>query len=58
MKSVNDFISQEYELSLKRDVKASHDRKPPDLRLKKASPTGEVNLRFTSKMNFPKDLLS
>ena len=57
MDSVNTYINKIYIENQKRDESAPRNEKPPDLRLDAASSTGDIAMKFTSKMDFPRDLM-
>ena len=57
MESVNNYIHAVFEESKERDVSAPRNEKPPDLRLKTVSGTGDIGMRFTSPMTFPDDIM-
>ena len=57
METVGNFVADSFDKNIERDADASRNDKPPDLRVAKISATGEMNLKFTSEMEFPEDIL-
>ena len=57
MKAVDDLMLKMYTEEIALDESAPRNEKPPDLRLDKVSATGDLGMKFTSKMTFPDDIL-
>ena len=58
MKSVTNYVTKKFNDDIERDTSASRNEKPPDLRIKEVSATGEMTLKFTSEMIFPDDIMN
>ena len=57
MATVVRIIDDARQESIERDTSAARNEKPPDLRMKSVSPSGDMALRFTNKMEFPDGLI-